>query len=51
MNVIPRGIGILSCMVYFKKLFIKAHVKTNVQKLLSVIVAIEKELPSPTASD
>ena len=38
-------------MVYFKKLFIKAHVKTNVQKLLSVIVAIKKELPSPTASD
>ena len=38
-------------MVYFKKLFIKAHVKTNVQKLLSVIVAIKKELSSPTASD
>ena len=38
-------------MVYFKKLFIKAHVKKNVQKLLSVIVAIKKELSSPTASD
>ena len=38
-------------MVYFKKLLIKAHDKTNAQKLLSVIVAIKKELSSPTASD